>query len=150
MFVLIMNGCHIEIDAHRLNDGGLLLSYNGNSYTTYLKEEVDRCVGGAGAHCGRGMHSLPVGAQKAKLACAQVHGEFPGGSWGCWGRSPPGWNSVPLPGFQGGLSGGERLSRDLEGFRAEGAWLQLIAWEARDGAPAAPVGMGTLQRIRSF
>ncbi|XP_069882456.1 acetyl-CoA carboxylase 2 isoform X1 [Dipodomys merriami] len=40
-FVLIMNGCHIEIDAHRLNDGGLLLSYNGNSYTTYLKEEVD-------------------------------------------------------------------------------------------------------------
>ncbi|XP_045152620.1 acetyl-CoA carboxylase 2 [Echinops telfairi] len=41
MFVLIMNGCHIEIDAHRLNDGGLLLSYNGNSYTTYMKEEVD-------------------------------------------------------------------------------------------------------------
>ncbi|XP_054450078.1 acetyl-CoA carboxylase 2 isoform X1 [Pteronotus mesoamericanus] len=40
MFVLIMNGCHIEIDAHRLNDGGLLLSYNGNSYTTYMKEEV--------------------------------------------------------------------------------------------------------------
>lgn len=44
MFVLIMNGCHIEIDAHRLNDGGLLLSYNGSSYTTYMKEEVDRCV----------------------------------------------------------------------------------------------------------
>ncbi|XP_029777234.1 acetyl-CoA carboxylase 2 isoform X3 [Suricata suricatta] len=42
MFVLIMNGCHIEIDAHRLNDGGLLLSYSGNSYTTYMKEEVDR------------------------------------------------------------------------------------------------------------
>ncbi|XP_074177766.1 acetyl-CoA carboxylase 2 isoform X3 [Rhinolophus sinicus] len=41
MFVLIMNGCHIEIDAHRLNDGGLLLSYDGNSYTTYMKEEVD-------------------------------------------------------------------------------------------------------------
>lgn len=46
MFVLIMNGSHIEIDAHRLNDGGLLLSCNGNSYTTYLKEEVDRCVAG--------------------------------------------------------------------------------------------------------
>lgn len=44
MFVLIMNGSHIEIDAHRLNDGGLLLSCSGNSYTTYLKEEVDRCV----------------------------------------------------------------------------------------------------------
>nr|BAA25799.1 acetyl-CoA carboxylase [Rattus norvegicus] len=41
MFVLIMNGCHIEIDAHRPNDGGLLLSYNGSSYTTYMKEEVD-------------------------------------------------------------------------------------------------------------
>ncbi|XP_060048534.1 acetyl-CoA carboxylase 2 isoform X2 [Erinaceus europaeus] len=41
MFVLIMNGSHIEIDAHRLNDGGLLLSYNGGSYTTYMKEEVD-------------------------------------------------------------------------------------------------------------
>ena len=33
MFVLIMNGSHIEIDAHRLNDGGLLLSCSGNSYT---------------------------------------------------------------------------------------------------------------------
>ncbi|KAK1328437.1 hypothetical protein QTO34_012010 [Cnephaeus nilssonii] len=44
MFVLIMNGGHIEIDAHRLNDGGLLLSYDGNSYTTYMKEEVDRCL----------------------------------------------------------------------------------------------------------
>ncbi|XP_039717703.1 acetyl-CoA carboxylase 2 isoform X1 [Pteropus medius] len=41
MFVLIMNGCHIEIDAHRLNDGGLLLSYNGSSYTTYMKEEIN-------------------------------------------------------------------------------------------------------------
>ncbi|XP_041504337.1 acetyl-CoA carboxylase 2 isoform X3 [Microtus oregoni] len=41
VFVLIMNDCHIEIDAHRLNDGGLLLSYNGSSYTTYMKEEVD-------------------------------------------------------------------------------------------------------------
>ena len=44
MFVLIMNGSHIEIDAHRLNDGVLLLSCSGNSYTTYMKEEVDRCV----------------------------------------------------------------------------------------------------------
>lgn len=39
-----MNGTHIEIDVHRLNDGGLLLSYNGNSYTTYMKEETDRWV----------------------------------------------------------------------------------------------------------
>ena len=42
MFILIMNDSHIEIDAHRLSDGGLLLSYNGNSYTTYMKEEFDR------------------------------------------------------------------------------------------------------------
>uniref|UniRef100_A0A8C2VCF5 acetyl-CoA carboxylase n=1 Tax=Chinchilla lanigera TaxID=34839 RepID=A0A8C2VCF5_CHILA len=41
MFVLIMNDSYIEIDAHQLNDGGLLLSYNGSSYTTYMKEEVD-------------------------------------------------------------------------------------------------------------
>lgn len=41
-YVIIMNRSHIEIDVHRLNDGGLLLSYNGNSYTTYMKEEIDR------------------------------------------------------------------------------------------------------------
>ncbi|KFR12883.1 Acetyl-CoA carboxylase 2, partial [Opisthocomus hoazin] len=38
----IMNRTHTEIDVHRLNDGGLLLSYDGNSYTTYMKEEIDR------------------------------------------------------------------------------------------------------------
>ncbi|KAK2522859.1 Acacb [Columba guinea] len=42
MYVIIMNHTHIEIDVHRLNDGGLLLSYDGNSYTTYMKEEIDR------------------------------------------------------------------------------------------------------------
>uniref|UniRef100_A0A670JIU8 acetyl-CoA carboxylase n=1 Tax=Podarcis muralis TaxID=64176 RepID=A0A670JIU8_PODMU len=41
-YVIIMNNTHIEIDVHRLNDGGLLLSYDGNSYTTYMKEETDR------------------------------------------------------------------------------------------------------------
>ncbi|XP_012671358.2 acetyl-CoA carboxylase isoform X2 [Clupea harengus] len=41
-YVIIMNGSDIEIDVHRLSDGGLLLSYNGSSYTTYMKEEVDR------------------------------------------------------------------------------------------------------------
>ncbi|KAG5840361.1 hypothetical protein ANANG_G00187990 [Anguilla anguilla] len=40
-YVIIMNGSDIEIDAHRLSDGGLLLSYNGCSYTTYMKEEVE-------------------------------------------------------------------------------------------------------------
>ncbi|NXX22259.1 ACACB carboxylase, partial [Podargus strigoides] len=41
-YVIIMNRTHIEIDVHRLNDGGLLLSFDGNSYTTYMKEEMDR------------------------------------------------------------------------------------------------------------
>ncbi|XP_066055535.1 acetyl-CoA carboxylase 2 isoform X2 [Chamaea fasciata] len=41
-YVVIMNRTHIEIDVHRLNDGGLLLSYDGCSYTTYMKEEIDR------------------------------------------------------------------------------------------------------------
>ncbi|KFP87024.1 Acetyl-CoA carboxylase 2, partial [Acanthisitta chloris] len=41
-YVIIMNRTHIEIDVHRLNDGGLLLSYDGCSYTTYIKEEIDR------------------------------------------------------------------------------------------------------------
>ncbi|XP_061865746.1 acetyl-CoA carboxylase 2 [Colius striatus] len=41
-YVIIMNHTHIEIDVHRLNDGGLLLSYDGNSHTTYMKEEIDR------------------------------------------------------------------------------------------------------------
>uniref|UniRef100_A0A8C5FHV9 acetyl-CoA carboxylase n=1 Tax=Gadus morhua TaxID=8049 RepID=A0A8C5FHV9_GADMO len=41
-YVVIMNSSSAEVDVHRLSDGGLLLSYDGNSYTTYMKEEVDR------------------------------------------------------------------------------------------------------------
>ena len=41
-YVIIMNGSNIEIDVHRLSDGGLLLSYDSSSHTTYMKEEVDR------------------------------------------------------------------------------------------------------------
>ncbi|XP_042344465.1 acetyl-CoA carboxylase isoform X2 [Plectropomus leopardus] len=40
-YVIMMNGSNIEIDVHRLSDGGLLLSYDGSSHTTYMKEEVD-------------------------------------------------------------------------------------------------------------
>ncbi|XP_077417253.1 acetyl-CoA carboxylase 2 isoform X3 [Vanacampus margaritifer] len=40
-YVIIMNGSNIEIDVHRLSDGGLLLSYDGSSHTTYMKEELD-------------------------------------------------------------------------------------------------------------
>ncbi|XP_078787302.1 acetyl-CoA carboxylase 1 isoform X4 [Oryzias latipes] len=41
-YVVIMNKSLAEVDVHRLSDGGLLLSYDGSSYTTYMKEEVDR------------------------------------------------------------------------------------------------------------
>uniref|UniRef100_A0A8C6Y7J4 acetyl-CoA carboxylase n=1 Tax=Naja naja TaxID=35670 RepID=A0A8C6Y7J4_NAJNA len=41
-YVVIMTGSCVEVDVHRLSDGGLLLSYDGSSYTTYMKEEVDR------------------------------------------------------------------------------------------------------------
>lgn len=41
-YVVIMNSSCVEVDVHRLSDGGLLLSYDGSSYTTYMKEEVDR------------------------------------------------------------------------------------------------------------
>ncbi|XP_030632156.1 acetyl-CoA carboxylase isoform X2 [Chanos chanos] len=41
-YVLLMNGSYMEVDVHRLSDGGLLISYDGSSYTTYMKEEVDR------------------------------------------------------------------------------------------------------------
>ncbi|XP_044144048.1 acetyl-CoA carboxylase 1 isoform X3 [Bufo gargarizans] len=41
-YVVIMNNSCVEVDVHRLSDGGLLLSYDGSSYTTYIKEEIDR------------------------------------------------------------------------------------------------------------
>ncbi|GCB68953.1 hypothetical protein scyTo_0000973 [Scyliorhinus torazame] len=41
-YVVIMNDSFVEVDVHRLSDGGLLLSYDGSSYTSYMKEEVDR------------------------------------------------------------------------------------------------------------
>lgn len=41
-YFLVMNGSFKEIEVHRLSDGGMLLSLEGASYTTYMKEEVDR------------------------------------------------------------------------------------------------------------
>lgn len=41
-YFLLMNNSFKEVDVHRLSDGGLLLSFEGASYTTYMKEEVDR------------------------------------------------------------------------------------------------------------
>lgn len=42
VYALLMNSSMLEIEVHRMSDGSLLLSYNGTSYNTYLKEEVDK------------------------------------------------------------------------------------------------------------
>ncbi|XP_077530099.1 acetyl-CoA carboxylase isoform X3 [Haemaphysalis longicornis] len=41
-YFLVMNGSSRRVEAHRLSDDRLLLSIDGASYTTYMKEEVDR------------------------------------------------------------------------------------------------------------
>lgn len=41
-YFLVMNGSFKEVEIHRLSDGGILISMEGASYTTYMKEEVDR------------------------------------------------------------------------------------------------------------
>ncbi|XP_050426014.1 acetyl-CoA carboxylase isoform X3 [Adelges cooleyi] len=41
-YFLMMNGSFKEIEVHRLSDGGILLSLDGSSFTTYMREEVDR------------------------------------------------------------------------------------------------------------
>ncbi|XP_053683269.1 acetyl-CoA carboxylase isoform X3 [Sabethes cyaneus] len=41
-YFLVMNGSFKEVEVHRLSDGGILLSLDGSSFTTYMKEEVDR------------------------------------------------------------------------------------------------------------
>ena len=35
-----MNNSYLAAEAHRLSDGGLLVSIDGSSYTTYMREEV--------------------------------------------------------------------------------------------------------------
>ena len=40
-YFLCMNNSYIDVEAHRLCDGGLLLSFDGGSHTTYMKEEVE-------------------------------------------------------------------------------------------------------------
>ncbi|XP_052810901.1 acetyl-CoA carboxylase-like isoform X2 [Mya arenaria] len=39
-YFVSMNDSTVELEAHRLSDGGLLLSIDGSSYTTYMKEQV--------------------------------------------------------------------------------------------------------------
>jgi len=41
-YFLVMNDSHKEVEVHRMSDGGLLVSVDGASYSTFMKEEVDR------------------------------------------------------------------------------------------------------------
>ena len=41
VYALIMNSSLLEVEVHRMTDGSLLLSHDGASYTTYMKEEVE-------------------------------------------------------------------------------------------------------------
>ncbi|KAF7492692.1 hypothetical protein SSS_08750 [Sarcoptes scabiei] len=41
-YFLVMNGTFKEVEVHRLSDSGLLVSVDHSSYTTYMKEEVER------------------------------------------------------------------------------------------------------------
>lgn len=41
-YFLVLNDSFKEVEVHRLSDGGMLLSLEGASHTTYMKEEIDR------------------------------------------------------------------------------------------------------------
>ncbi|XP_041352027.1 acetyl-CoA carboxylase-like isoform X1 [Gigantopelta aegis] len=40
-YFLSANNTILDVEVHRMNDGGLLLSIDGSSYTTYMKDQVD-------------------------------------------------------------------------------------------------------------
>ncbi|CAH1163265.1 unnamed protein product [Phaedon cochleariae] len=42
MYFLQMNGSFKEVELHHLTDGGILVSIDGSSFATYMKEEIDR------------------------------------------------------------------------------------------------------------
>lgn len=41
-YFLVLNGTNKAMDFFRMSDGGLLLSVDGASHVTYLKDEVDK------------------------------------------------------------------------------------------------------------
>ncbi|XP_062514869.1 acetyl-CoA carboxylase-like [Corticium candelabrum] len=41
-YFVLLNNSWIKLEVHRMSDGGLLFSIAGNSYSTYMKEEVDQ------------------------------------------------------------------------------------------------------------
>jgi acetyl-CoA carboxylase / biotin carboxylase 2 len=36
-----MNDSSVELEAHRMKDGGILINLDGSSYLTFMKEEID-------------------------------------------------------------------------------------------------------------
>lgn len=40
-FFVVMNDSHVELEAHRMNDGGILVNLGGSSYLTFMKEEIE-------------------------------------------------------------------------------------------------------------
>ena len=36
-----MNDSYVELEAHRMKDGGILINLENSSYLTFMKEEVD-------------------------------------------------------------------------------------------------------------
>ncbi|XP_022081008.1 acetyl-CoA carboxylase-like isoform X4 [Acanthaster planci] len=40
-YFLCLNNSTLEVDVHRMSDGGLLVSFEGSSYTSYFKEQID-------------------------------------------------------------------------------------------------------------
>ncbi|CAF4326884.1 unnamed protein product [Rotaria socialis] len=40
-FFVVMNDSYVELEAHRMKDGGILINLDGSSYLTFMKEEVD-------------------------------------------------------------------------------------------------------------
>ena len=40
-FYVMMNDSYVEVDAHKMSDGGLLVVLGDSAYTVHMKEEVD-------------------------------------------------------------------------------------------------------------
>ncbi|CAF3808089.1 unnamed protein product, partial [Adineta steineri] len=40
-FFVVMNDSYVELEAHRMKDGGMLINLEGSSYLTFMKEEID-------------------------------------------------------------------------------------------------------------
>ena len=41
-YIVVMNSSFVEVEAHRLTDGGLLVNLDGSSFVTFLMEDVNK------------------------------------------------------------------------------------------------------------